>query len=91
MTDRRLTFSGASRGLPRVMRIGSALPGRAVFPSAEFYFDGELQTPTHAYIVFDKLNHEVIHSDGPRPSPMPNGQEWYRVAGCVGEIHESGF
>jgi hypothetical protein len=41
--------------------------------------------------AFDKINGTVTHSDGPRPAPMPGGQEWYEVANCFGEIHDSGY
>ena len=58
---------------------------------ARFFFDGIEYTATHRYIIHDKLNHTVTHSDGPRPAPMTGGQDWYEVANCYGEIHDSGF
>jgi len=64
---------------------------RTMLPRARFFFDGIEYTPTHRYIIHDKLNGTVTHSDGPRPAPMTGGQEWYEVANCFGEIHDSGY
>jgi len=82
----------AVEGRPGLRIIDMARRRRRVrLPPARFFFDGVEYTATHKYIIHDKLNATVTHSDGPRPVPMPGGQEWYEVANCYGEIHDSGF
>lgn len=43
------------------------------------------------YLVLDRLNNQVTYETGPRPDPMPDGEEWYDVSTLVDSPHVSGL